>query len=150
MEALRISRDIEAPPEQVWKVLTDLEGSPEVISGITSVELLDSGTDFGVGTTWRETRVMFGREATEVMEIVAVDEGSSYVAEANGRGARYRTTLSVSEAEGGSRLTMTFDAQPTGLVSKFFGATLGKLFAGATRKAIEKDLEDIAAAAEAA
>ncbi len=46
--------------------------------GDHAVERLDSGTDFGVGTTWRETRVMFGREATEVMEIVAVDEGRSY------------------------------------------------------------------------
>lgn len=150
MDDLRISRTINAPPDRVWRVITDLERSPEVISGITAVERLDSGSDFAVGTTWRETRIMFGREATEVMEIVAVDEGRSYTAAADGRGARYRSTLSVSPAEGGSTLTMTFGAEPTGPVARILGATVGRLFAGATRKAIEQDLEDIAAAAEGA
>lgn len=45
---------------------------------------------------------------------------------------------------------MTFGAQPQGIVAKVMSATIGRLFMGATRKALRKDLDDIAAAAERA
>jgi hypothetical protein len=54
------------------------------------------------------------------------------------------------DGEGRSVLSMSFGATPTGTVAKVMSATVGRLFANATRKAFEKDLADIAAAAEAA
>ena len=44
---------------------------------------------------------------------------------------------------------MSFRGEPGGTVSKVFASTVGKLFESGTRKAIEQDLADIAAAAEA-
>ena len=45
-------------------------------------------------------------------------------------------------------ITMTFGAEPTGTVSKVFAGTIGKLFEGGTRKALVRDLDDIAVVAE--
>lgn len=147
---MHASHSSSATPERVWSVLTDLEGSPGRISGILSVERLDDGSEFGVGTKWKETRVMFGREASEVMEVTSVEPGSSYTVESDGKGAKYVSTMAVApSAEGGSTVSMSFGGEPTGLVSRILSATLGKLAAGATRKMIEQDLKDIAAAAEA-
>lgn len=79
---IEVSQAVAAPAPVVWSLITDIEHSPEVISGIRSVERLDDGDGFGVGTRWRETRVMFGRSASEEMTITAVDPGWSYTAEA--------------------------------------------------------------------
>ena len=89
------SKAIDAPADKVWAVMTNLEGFSEAINGIVSVERLDDGTGFEVGTSWRETRIMFGRMATEDMWVTELDPGHSYVVEANSHGAEYRTTQSV-------------------------------------------------------
>lgn len=148
MNEVSVDRAVGAPPERVWEIVTDLERSPEIISGITAVERLDPGEGFGIGTRWRETRIMFGREATEIMEVTELEDGASYAVESAGRGANYRSTVAVEAAEGGSILTMTFTGEPTGTLSKVVATTVGKLFESATRKALIQDMEDIAAAAE--
>jgi carbon monoxide dehydrogenase subunit G len=143
------SKDISASAEKVWSIMTDLEGFPDTIGGIENVERLDGADGFEVGTTWRETRIMFGRTATEDMWVTELDPGHSYVVEANSHGAEYRTTQSVAPAgDGGSVLSMSFSANPTGTMAKVMSATVGRFFVNATRKAFEQDLADIAAAAE--
>lgn len=147
MTALTVRRHVAAPPERVWEVVTDLEHSPEVIRAIDSVEV-HTGGDFGVGTRWTETRTMMGRTASETMEITAVDPGRSYVAEADSGNVHYRSEFHVIAEGAGTALTMTFDGQPSTLGGKVVAATLGRLSAGATRKALAADLDDIAAACE--
>lgn len=149
MDTLELTREVTAPSDVVWQVLTDLEGCPSFISGIESVKRLDDRAGFGVGTRWRETRVLFGKRATEEMEVSAVDERRSYTVEADGAGAHYVSTMGVeATGEGRSRLVSTFGAVPTGAFSRLRSRTVGKLFEGATRKAMEQDLDDIAAEAE--
>ncbi len=149
MAQITVRRDVDAPADAVWQVMTDLERSPQVVSAIGEVERLDSGDGFGVGTRWRETRQMFGREATEEMEVTAVEPGRCYTVEADSRGAHYTSTMRVEPVdERRSRVSMVFAGEPDGLVSKVFATTIGKLFEGATRKALQSDLDDIARAAE--
>jgi len=129
-------------------VLTDLDNAAATISAIEAVERLDGGNRFDVGTTWRETRTMFGKKATEEMTVTQLDPGRSYTTEAKSHGAHYRSTHRVEQVEGGSRITMAFGAEPTSAISKIFSVTIGKLFDNATRKALAKDLAEIAVAAE--
>jgi carbon monoxide dehydrogenase subunit G len=147
---MTVSRDIAADTHAVWAVITDLDHSAETLSGVQRIERMDDGAGFGVGTRWRETRTMFGREATEQMEVVAIEPGTSYTVVAAGGSTAYASVLQVAPvADGTSRLTMTFSAQPSGVTTKLLAATVGRLFQGATRKMLEHDLADIAAAAEA-
>lgn len=147
---LHVSRDIDASPEAVWAVITDLERSPEVLSGVERVERLDDGTSFGVGTRWRETRTMFGRQATEEMEVAEVDRGSSYTVVSDAGSTVYTSILRVEPlGDGRARLSMAFGARTSGLVTRLLGVTVGRLFQGSTRKMLERDLADIAAVVEA-
>ena len=150
MAGTSVERAVAAPPAVVWGIITDLDRTADVISSITAVERLDGGTGFGVGTRWRESRVLFGRQATEVLEVTALDEGRSYTVEADSRGAHYRSVLRVEADGAGSLISMSFEGEPTGTVSRLMASTIGRLFAGSTRKAMQQDLDDIAAAAEAA
>lgn len=148
MADMQVQRRIAAPPDRVWSIITDVEGSSTIISGIDSVEQLGSGP-FGVGTAWRETRTMFGKQATEEMRVVAVEEGRSYTVESQAAGTTYRSTMAVEPDGDGAMLSMSFSAEAGSSISKLFASTIGKLFEGGTRKALEQDLADIAAAAEA-
>lgn len=147
---IEVSREIGAPAERVWGLITDLPNSPSVMTAISSVEILSGGPEFGVGTRWRETRTMFGREATEEMEVRDVDPGRWYTVTAESHGTRYESRFEVFPAgDHACILRMTFAGEPTSTVSRVMSATVGRLFAGATRKAVEQDLADIASAAEA-
>lgn len=149
MPALTVSREVAARPERTWAVATDLAHAVDVLSGVTAVERLDGGDGFGVGTRWRETRRMFGREASEEMEVTAVEPGRAYTVEADGAGAHYVSTMRVEPAgDGRSRIEMTFEAEAQGMVGRILAATVGRLAMGSTRKALAQDLADIAAAAE--
>jgi hypothetical protein len=134
----------------LWELITDLDRSPNVISAVTAVERLDNGTEFGVGTRWQETRNLFGQEATEILEVTDVDPGRSYTVQAESAGARYRSVISVGPAPVGSMITITFGSESTNSVSKVLAGTIGKLLEGGTRKALVRDLEDIAVIAESA
>jgi carbon monoxide dehydrogenase subunit G len=150
MPNMDVSREVSASADVVWTIMTDLENAADTISAIQSVVILSEPQGFNVGTTWRETRTMFGKQATEEMSVTQVDPGISYVVEAENHGARYTTIMKVvATGEGSSKISMSFDAEPTGTMAKVMGATVGKLFENATEKALAQDLDDIAAAAEA-
>ncbi len=149
MNEIVLSRDVGAASERVWNVMTDLERAPEVLSAVDRIERMDDHADFGVGTRWRETRTLFGKQATEELEVTSVQQGRSYTVEADSRGAHYRSTMRVEPlGPDRSRLHLTFGAEPGSLLGRIFSAAIGRLFAGATRKALQGDLDDIAAAAE--
>jgi carbon monoxide dehydrogenase subunit G len=147
---LTVGRDVAAPREAVWSVMTDLERWPAVLSGVARVERLDGGDRFDVGTRWAETRTMLGRESTQQMEVTAVEDGTAYTVTSTSGATTYTSVLHVETlGDARSRLTMTFGARTSGVVATVLGATLGRLFLGATRRMLEADLMDVAAAAEA-
>jgi carbon monoxide dehydrogenase subunit G len=147
MAVMTVERDVAAPAETVWALVTDLDRTNAVVSAITALERTDDGSGFGVGTAWRETRVMFGRESTESMAVTEIDEGRSYVVESLSRGVLYRSVMRIEPNADGCHLVWDFGAEAQSTSAKLM-SVIGKLFEGSTKKALLKDLEDIAAAAE--
>lgn len=144
-----VERRIAADRDRVWKALTDLAGLERVLSSVTKVEVLTDGP-FSEGTRWRETRRMFGKEATEEMRVTACEPPERHVVEAESHGMRYISEwLLVPHGSDATIVAMTFTAVPTGGgVAKFFATVLRGLGTRAVRKAVLKDLDDLATALE--
>lgn len=147
---IEISVPVAAPKPVVWRLVTDIDGAAERITGIEQIEILERPAQGLQGLKWKETRTLFGKSATETMWVTEVDEGSSYVAEASSHGAEYRTKVYVAADGGGSKVGMVFECRPLTLGAKVAWAVMGFMMKGVTRKALLKDLEDIKRAAEAA
>ncbi len=140
---LSISRRISAPQQRVWDVITDLEGCPERIAAIASVEML-TGPEVAVGTRWKETRLIFERKSTETMEITAFEPPLRYVVEADSCGAHLVSELRCEpDGDDATVLSMTMETTPTNFFAKLM-KPLAKLAMGTTRKMLERDLDDIA------
>jgi carbon monoxide dehydrogenase subunit G len=143
---VEVTADVAASSEIVFATLTDLEGLPAFISGIRSVEILDPGP-LRVGTRFRETRMMFGREATEEMTFAVLDPPRRFVLTAENHGARYVTTHDVAASGVGSRVTLTFEGVPVTFAARLF-RFLAPIFAGNIRKHLAGDLAAVKAEAE--
>ncbi|HET6399190.1 MAG TPA: SRPBCC family protein [Candidatus Thermoplasmatota archaeon] len=141
---------VEAPPAVVWSVVTDIPNAAATIRAIESVEVLEPARGPSiVGLKWRETRTMFGKRATEVMWVTDAQEGSRYDTRAESHGAVYTTRVTVSPSGTGTRLAMAFGGKPTSRGAQVVWALTGFLFRRMTRKALQQDLQDIGAAAQA-
>ncbi|MEO0827006.1 MAG: SRPBCC family protein [Cyanobacteria bacterium J06642_9] len=64
--------EIEAPPAQVVAAMVDFDSWHRWMDGLVKIEKLTDGP-YGVGTQWRETRKMFGKEASEVFEVTGFE-----------------------------------------------------------------------------
>lgn len=137
---------INAPVEKVFALISDIRSAPQRVTAIKKVEVLTDGP-IGVGTRFKETRVMFGKEATETMEFTAFDPPRSYTVTAYSCGNHYESTFRCAPEGQGTKVTMTFVCTPKTFFAKLF-SPLGKLMSGMIRKCVMKDLEDLAKAAE--
>jgi carbon monoxide dehydrogenase subunit G len=145
---LHVQVSIDAPRSDVWRQITDIEHAAYFISGIEKVDILEKPRDGLVGLTWQETRTMFGKTATETMRITDAKDAESYDTEASSHGSLYHSRMAISEERGATRLSMHFDATPQTVGAKLMWALTGFMFRGATRKALQQDLEDIKFAVE--
>lgn len=144
---INVSEKISAPRERVWKLITDADRWEEVISGIVDVEILERPVSGNVGLRWRETRMLFGKEAIETMTISAEEPGQWYEVLADNHGTAYRTRVSVDGSNGQTTLSMQFTATPLTLPARLMSG-LGYLFRGQVRKMLQQDLADIRQASE--
>lgn len=150
-----VSETVNAPIDRVFAITSDIPNSAACIGAIESIETLnqappapDNLGPVGKGYAWRETRIMFGKKASEDMSITAWSPPDAYTAEARSHGSHYVSVLSFEAIdEQTTRITMTFGATPETLTAKI----MLKVFAAMSKKitkCLEDDLRDIKAAAE--
>jgi hypothetical protein len=154
-----LTQHINAPADKVWAVVSDIPGSAATLSAVDSIQMLTEGP-YAEGTRWKETRTMMGR--SETVELLVTqseppspgrDRGArhgSTTVKARQGGADYTSRFALAERDGGTDLTLTFGAEvahPTRL-SKILMAVFGPIGMRITRKALAKDLAEIAAKAE--
>lgn len=147
MQSVTVRQPCSAPVDLVWRIAIDLEHASDAIPGIMRTELLTDGP-FGVGTRWRETRKMYGKEASEEMTITAVEPGRSYTAEAESNGMHYTTTWQFLPSDGGTEIVMTFGGEATNMLMTVLSKLTGWM-SGSVGKMMQRDMADLAATAEA-
>ena len=133
---------INADRARVFEVFGDLDHAAANISAITKLEVLAGPAQLNMGTRWRETRKMFGQEATEEMWVTGYEQDASYVVEAESRGTHYRSEYRFTPEGSGTRVVMTFEGTPISFGARL-GSVIGALFAGAAKKALHQDLVDL-------
>lgn len=133
--------------EAVWKVITDIDSSVDVISGIESVEILKRPENGFIGLKWKETRNFMGKAATEIMWIVDSTEFTHYSVRAESHGSVYLTDFHLSDTGSSStpstKLTTEFRSIPESFGAKLMDFLFGRMMTKATEKAFLADLNDI-------
>ena len=138
---------INGSKEAIWAVLTNIENSAKIISGIKNIEVLERPANGLVGLRWRETRILFGKPATAEKWITDAAENAFYKTRAEDNGFVFLTTMTISESSGGMTLTSSHDSKPQSLSARLMSIPM-VLFKGVMKKALLEDLKDIKAAVE--
>jgi uncharacterized protein YndB with AHSA1/START domain len=135
-----VARHLSVAPERVFEALTDLGGAAAWMPGLVRIEPADA--PMRVGSRWRETRRMFGHEATEEFEVTKVDAPRHLALRVDGtKGSSKRGEFlfdySLSPAAGGTDVVL--NAQIRGLTG--ITAFVGRLFIAPYKKACARDLD---------
>lgn len=148
---MQLVEHAKAPADAVWAVLVDIEGAEATLSGVTRIEVLTPG-EYAPGFRWRETRKLMGREETEEMWVATADAPHSTTVRSDSGGAAYTTRFTLTPVAGGTDVTMFFGAEVTkpSVISRLMMAMFGRLGMRLLRKALQRDLREIAAKAEQA
>ena len=143
MPRFTATKHLPHPVEDVFAASSDFANAADNVEAITKTEILTDGP-VGVGTRFTETRVIFKREATETMEVSVFDPPNRYVLLADSCGTKYETTLDFEPRDGGTQLTMTFDARPYTIMGKIMGFIFRPMMKSML-KMVEKDFDDLSA-----
>lgn len=138
---------IQAPIEQVFDAFTDLQQAQNNLSGIKDLEVLEGSAQMEVGTKWKETRSMMGKDSTEVMWVSALEKHESYVVDAYSHGTKYRSVFTFASVSDGTLVEWEFEGLPQTIGAKIMSLSAW-VFKGSLRKMLFKDLEDLKAAIE--
>ncbi len=133
-----IKRTINAPIDIVFKTVADINQFSQAIPHIVKVEIL-SDVKSGVGTRFRETRLMKGKEATTELEVTEYTENDQVRIVADSHGTVWDTLFTVEEKDGQTLLTMIMDARAYKLLPKL----INPMVKGVIKKAIAKDMDAV-------
>lgn len=142
MKPLLCSHRSTAPPDRMWAMASDFANASGRIKSITKVEIVTPGP-VGAGTHFREWR---GRHAVD-MEVVAWSPPRSYSLRGYAAGTEFMSEVRCVPDGAGTRLEMEIHVRPQTFGAKLL-SPLMYLMSKAMVKTCEKDLADIAAAAE--
>lgn len=138
---------VDADPTRTFAAFTDLRNAATNIRGIKHIEVLTDGP-IRLGTVFKETRTMFGKDAVETMEITAFDAPRGYSVGCGSCGARFDTDFRFTPESGGTRVDVAMTTVATSFFAKMMSPLMGWMMVGTMRKCFENDLADIKAVAE--
>lgn len=144
MAIVSFKERVNAPVTNIFGVMTDIANAPNHISGIKNVNMVSEGP-VGVGTRWKETRIMFGKESTEEMWITDFVENEKYVVEAESCGANYKTTFKFLSVDNYTTdVSMEMNVTPLTFAAKLM-SPISFFMKGSIVKAVKQDLHDACA-----
>ena len=130
MPSVTVTRVIEAPADVVFRTVADIGHFSQAVPHIVNVEFL-SEVRSGVGTRFRETRLMNGREASTELEVTEYVENDRVRIVSEAGGTIWDTVFTVSPAGAGTELTMVMDARPQKLSARLAVPLMLRMVKGA-------------------
>ncbi len=136
MPRIVVTKTINAPAEDVFRTVADIREFSQALPHIMKYEIL-TDCELGVGTRFRETRLMQGKTATTELEITEYDEPNHVRIVADSHGAVWDSVYTVREENGETELTMTMDAKPYKLMQRIMIGLICKMI----KKYVDQDME---------
>ena len=143
MARITVTRVVDAPAEIVFRTVADIGHFSQAVPHIVNVEFL-SDVRSGVGTRFRETRVMNGREASTELEVTEYVENDRVRIVSEAGGAVWDTVFTVSPGDDGAELTMVMDARPRTLAARLGVPLMLRMVKGA----VAQDMDAVKAFCE--
>lgn len=111
MALLRVTTHIDAPPERVWELLSDWEGSSAWMVDATAVEVLGALRD-GAGSRIRAVTVVAGVSLTDEMTVTRWEPGRLIQVRHDGWPIRGVAWFEIAPEAGGTRLEWAEELDP--------------------------------------
>jgi hypothetical protein len=133
-----VNRKIKAPVDLVFKTIADIRNFSKAVPNIVNVEFL-SDQKSGVGTRFRETRDMNGKESSTELEVTEYVENDHVRIVSDSHGTVWDSLFTVEESDHYTELTLTMEAKAYQLLPKLMNPLM-KYF---IKKEIEKDMDAV-------
>ncbi len=138
MTQYHVKRTIDAPVDLVFRTVSDITSFSQAVPHIEKVEFLTEQKT-GVGTRFRETRLMNGRQAATELEVTEHVENERVRMVADSHGTVWDSVFTVKPDGGGTELTLTMEGTAYKLVSKVMNVMIKNMIG----KALEQDMDSV-------
>jgi hypothetical protein len=140
MKNLSTTIDIQAPPERVWPIMSDVERWHEWTPSIRKVVRLDSGP-MGMGS---RVRVHQPRLPVAFWQVTEWQPGRSFTWVSRNPGVRVTARHAIEPTAAGSRVTLSLQYEG------IFGALLARVTRGITLRYVDLEARGLKARSESA
>ncbi|WP_449620682.1 SRPBCC family protein [Robertmurraya sp. Marseille-Q9965] len=139
--SFQVKRTVHVAQQKVFAGLIDLDSAERWMQGLVRIERLSEGS-IQEGSQWKETRKMFGTEATEHFEVVELDAPNKIVLRCDGtKGTtgkgEFVFTYILTSVDETTEITLNGEIKGLTGMARLFG----KMMAGTFKKACAKDLD---------
>jgi carbon monoxide dehydrogenase subunit G len=127
-----VTRTIAAPIDRVFETVADIKQFSQAVPQIVKVEFL-SAQQSGVGTRFRETRLMKGKETATELEVTELVRNDHIRLVADTHGTVWDSIFQVKRVGDATALTLIMDARPAGLLPRVMMLLIAAWCSGPSR-----------------
>ena len=140
MTEIRCATTVQASQAATFDTFCDFARAAEMIPAIQRIEMLTPGP-VGVGTRFRETRRMYGKEATEQMTVTVFDRPRHLELAADSHGTDYRARYAFKPEGSSTRVEMVFAATPRTMMARIMNVVMGPMIRSSMQKMMQADMD---------
>ncbi len=140
---LTVSVPIDAPKEDIWRVMTDFEHEAENLSHVNSVKIIENPNHSLDGLKWTETRTVLGDTETAEFCVIDFRKNSFFKTHSESHGRRRDATYSIQQEGDHNLLSVNYESRPYKLTARLSTILFGRLNKVTAKKSLIDDLNDI-------
>ena len=114
MTGFNMSEWVARPPKEVFDFITASENAPKIVQSVTGMVKLTEGAP-RVGTRYRETRLMHGKEQHAELEIVEFEPARRYAVQNVTSGIETVYRYNIQPEKDGTRIDLICEVKAKGI-----------------------------------